>query len=132
MRLNKTNILSNFEGYDERVLDNLSLIIDELKSKKVQVNNYSLVIFQLLATQFSIYFKAQDTFNKSEELTSTDDYKRKSKAPELAALQKAHTEIIHLLDKLGLSPLEEAKIKKLKEKDTKDEDAKELLNTLLS
>lgn len=132
MRLNKDNILSNFSNYDERVVDNLALIIDELKNKKVPVNNYSLVIFQLLATQFAIYYKSLDVINGDGDISSEDSYKRKAKSPELAALQKSHQEIVHLLDSLAISPLSSAKVNKLNEREiiSKEESSLNKLNKL--
>lgn len=121
MKLIKSDILENFKTYDDRVKNNLSLIIDELISKKTQVSSYLLIILELLATQYTIYYRALDALNESSTLTGHDSLKRKSKIPELSALQKAYTEIIRLLDKLALSPIEDARLKRLKEKSSEEE-----------
>jgi phage terminase small subunit len=121
MKLIKSDILENFKTYDDRVKNNLSLIIDELILKKTQVSSYLLIILELLATQYTIYYRALDAVNTSTDLTGNDSQKRKSKIPELSALQKAYTEIIRLLDKLALSPIEDARLKRLKEKSSEEE-----------
>lgn len=128
MKLIKNDVLEKFETYDDRVKNNMSLIIDELISKKTKVSSYLLIILELLATQYTIYYRALDALNESSTLTGRDAYKRKNKVPELAALQKAYTEIIRLLDKLALSPIEDARLKKLKENSYDDsEDAYDAL-----
>ena len=121
MELIKSDVLENFKTYDVRVKNNLSLIIDELISKKTKVSSYLLIILELLSTQYTIYYRALDQINTSSDLTGHDSQKRKSKIPELSALQKAYTEIIRLLDKLALSPIEDARLKRLKEKSSEEE-----------
>lgn len=131
MRFTKNSILKSFDDYEERVLDFLEYVLDELKSKERDVNNYTLVILQLLAAQLSIYFKAMDEVEHN--VTETNDTKygtiRKIK-PEVVVFNQAHKEITRLLDKLGMSPLERAKIKKLNTND--DESAQDILEDLLS
>lgn len=131
MKINKKNILNSFEGYDQRTIDMLDIILKELSKQEKEINEYSLVIFQLLAIQFEIYYKAYDALS-SGIVNECQIHERIIHAPkpQLDALQKANNQITKMLKDLGLSPLEKAKIKKLNT--TEDETAGELLNKLIS
>lgn len=129
MRINKQNIISSFQDYDQRVIDFMTYIIDDMKQLKIEINNYSLVMFQLLAVQLTIFFKALDTIQNGNKIIDDDN----KKTPALNTLNKAHAEILRLLDKVGLSPLERAKIKKLNSTmATKDEAAADILAALVA
>ena len=125
MRINKQNIIASFQGYDTRVIDFLSYVIEDLKQLGIKINNYTLIVFQLLATQLTIYFKSLDCIKSVTNITNENN----RTIPELNTLNKAHAEILRLLDKIGLSPLERAKIDKLNQNTTTKEEAAE--DTLL-
>lgn len=133
MKFSKNNILKSFDSYDIRVLDFLEYILDEIKAKQKDMNNYTLVILQLLATQLTIYFKAEDAVKSGVIEVSETKYGNVRKLkPEVTTLNQSHKEITHLLDKLGLSPLESAKIKKLKStSENANESGEALLNILV-
>ena len=121
MKINKKNILASFTNYDQRVQDMIEYTITELMKLDKTPNEYALVLIQLLADQFEIHFKAKDEVGDSIVQTyDVGDRKISHAKPQFEAQQKAQTQIIRLLDKLGLSPLEKAKIKKLNEKDSLD------------
>lgn len=114
---------------DPRVIDFMDKITTDIKNRKIAVTEYLKVILSMLVTQFVLYIKAVDQINKEETVSSTDDYKRVAKSPAIAVAEKAHDKIVELLDKISLSPLAEAKVKKLNKDD--DTDAKELLEELI-
>lgn len=132
MKINKKNILASFENYDQRTQDMMENIVKQLAKQEKEVNDYALVILQLVAVQFEIYFKALDDVIKDGIVNSTQvgDRTINQPKPQLEALQKSNTQITRLLDKIGISPLEAAKIKKLNKSDN-DESGKELLNSLI-
>ena len=84
----------------------------------------------MLASQLVIYYKALDAIFGKDDVSTTDLYDRKAKAPEISILQKAHDQILALLDKLSLSPIVKAKLKKLNSSD--EATAEQLLNDLIS
>lgn len=128
----KTEILSNFENVDKRVDKFIDKTISALTEQDTPINDYTKIILNLLVLQLILYYKACDQLVKDTDMTTTDAYKRRAKHPEITIIQKAHDQILNLLDKLTLSPLENAKVKKLKRSSDSDEDAKELLNKLIS
>ena len=72
-----------------------------------------------------------DNIFAKNEVSSEDSYKRKAKAPEISIMQKSHDQILNLLDKISLSPLSSAKIKKLTSNND-DESAQEYLDALIN
>lgn len=123
MKINKNEVLKAFSTYDTRTQDMLEIVLKETKKQGKELSEYSLVIFQLLAIQFEIYYKAYDSLDKNivDEIDLHGGKLTKTK-PQLDALQKANTQISKLLKDLGLSPLEQAKIRKLNSKDDEDSD----------
>lgn len=133
MKINKKNILASFENYDQRTQDMMENIVKQLAKQEKEVNDYALVILQLVAVQFEIYFKALDDVIRDGIVNSTQVGDRiiNQPKPQLEALQKSNTQITRLLDKIGISPLEAAKIKKLNKNDDEESGA-ELLNSLIT
>ena len=126
-----SEIINNIQKVDDqRVIDFMDKITTDIKQRKIAVTEYLKVILSMLVTQFVLYIKAVDQINKEETVSSTDDYKRVAKSPAISVAEKAHDKIVELLDKISLSPLAEAKVKKLNKDD--DLDAKDLLNDLIS
>lgn len=123
------NKIQNVE--DERVIEFMDHITKDIKERKIAVTEYLKVILSMLVTQFVLYIKAVDQISKEDKVSSTDDYKRVAKSPAIAVADKAHDKILELLDKISLSPLAEAKVKKLN-KDDAETSAQELLDDLIS
>ena len=115
---------------DKRVIDFMDDITTDIKNRNIKVTEYLKVMLSMLVTQFILYIKAVDQINKESSVTSTDDYKRVAKSPAISVAQKAHDKIVELLDRISLSPLSEAKIKKLNKSD--DQDSSELLDKLIN
>ena len=133
MRFTKNNILKSFEGYEQRVIDFLEYVLEELKLNNKVLSNYTLVILQLLATQLKLNFKAQDALGDQISDTKETKYGEVTKPKtEVTVLMQSHKEIVKLLDKLGLSPLEKSKIRKLNSVQENDnEEGSNILGNLM-
>lgn len=115
MKINKKNILSSFITYDQRTQDMLENIVIQLIRQEKEPNDYALVLLQMIAIQFEIYFKAYDSL-ENQSLTNINivgDREIHQCKPQVDVLMKASTQISKLLKDLALSPLEAAKVKKL-------------------
>ena len=84
----------------------------------------------MILSQLVLYFKSLDEINTEDQVSSTDSYSRKAKMPAISVMQKAHDQILVLLDKILASPTALAKVSKLKEKSTNKMCGSELLVTL--
>lgn len=126
----KTEILSNFETVDRRVEKFLDRTINAVEEQKITVTDYTKMILIMLVSQLILYYKACDDVLKTPNVTSEDNYKRKAKMPEISIMQKTHDQILHLLDKITLSPLASAKVKKLNSGDS-EQSAQEYLDSLI-
>ena len=132
MKLTKDIIQKRYSEYDDRIIDFLNNIYEDVKEQNNKINNYFFVTFDLLANQLLLYFRALDAIKTDATLSTEDSYKRTAKSPNIAILNHAHQEIIKILDDYGLSPFASAKIKRLKNESTDDESAEELLNSLIN
>ena len=132
MKLTKDIIQKRYSEYDERIIDFLNNIYEDVKDNSNKINNYFFVTFDLLANQLLLYFRALDAINNDAALSTEDNYKRLSKSPNIAILNHAHQEIIKILDDYGLSPFASAKIKRLKNESVNDEDTKKIMNSLIN
>ena len=130
MKTIDTYIQKTYESYDERVIEFLSRVYEDVKEQNAKINNYFFVTLDLLANQLLLYFRALDAINADAALSTEDSYKRQAKSPNIAILNHAHQEIIKILDDYGLSPFASAKIKRLNNGDN-DEDAETLLDSLV-
>ena len=130
MKTIDTYIQKTYEGYDDRVIEFLSRVYEDVKEQNAKINNYFFVTLDLLANQLLLYFRALDAINADASLSTEDSYKRQAKSPQIAILNHAHQEIIKILDDYGLSPFASAKIKRLNNGDN-DQDAEELLDSLV-
>ena len=119
------DIIKKHSDLDSRIIEFLNYVVDDIECN----NNYSKIILNMLIPQLIIYYKALDVIKANKEVSHKDDYSRISKSPEIAVLQKSNDQILNLLDKLALSPLEKAKVKKLNKDE--GEDAKKLLEDLI-
>ena len=131
MKLTKDIIQKRYSEYDNRIIDFLHNIYEDVKDQNNNINNYFFVTFDLLANQLISYFRALDAINKDASLSTEDSYKRTAKSPNIAILNHAHQEIMKILDDYGLSPFASAKIKRLNKNDD-NESAEELLNSLIN
>jgi phage terminase small subunit len=130
MKINRKNILASFVDYDQRTQDMLDNIITQLIKQDKECNDYTLVIIQMLAVQFEIYFKALDALKDGiVNVVSLGDRTLHQPKPQLDALQKANNQINKMLKDLALTPLDRAKIKKLNKND--EDDAQQLLEALI-
>lgn len=121
-------IKSNYNDLDERVYKFLERVIKDIDD--ADITNYNKIIIDMLIPQLVIYYKAIDIIKSETSISKKDDYNRTSKSPEIAVMQKANDQILNLLDKLVLSPLEKAKLKRIN-KDEEDS-AKEILENLMN
>lgn len=122
-------IKETYKDYDERVLMFLTRVYEDCIKNNDKLSNYFYCCLDLLAEQLKLYYLGVDAINANKNLSSTDDYKRVSKNPCIAILNHAHQEILNILQKLSLSPFEQAKLKRLNNGD-EDESAEELLKSL--
>ena len=123
-------IQKTYESYDDRVIQFINRVYEDVKEQNAKINNYFFVTLDLLANQLLLYFRALDAINTDASLSTEDSYRRQAKSPHIAILNHAHQEIIKILDDYGLSPFASAKIKRLNNGDG-DQDAEELLNNLI-
>lgn len=131
MKLTKDIIQKRYSEYDDRIIDFLNNIYEDVKDHN-KINNYFFVTFDLLANQLLLYFRALDAIKTDASLSTEDSYKRTAKSPNIAILNHAHQEIIKILDDYGLSPFASAKIKRLKNESSNDEDAKKIVDKLIN
>ena len=132
MKLTKDIIQKRYAEYDDRIIDFLNNIYEDVKDHSNKINNYFFVTFDLLANQLLLYFRALDAIKTDATLSTEDSYKRTAKSPNIAILNHAHQEIIKILDDYGLSPFASAKIKRLKNESTNDEDTKMIVDRLIN
>lgn len=131
MKLTKDIIQKRYSEYDDRIIDFLNNIYEDVKDHN-KINNYFFVTFDLLANQLLLYFRALDAIKTDATLSTEDSYKRTAKSPNIAILNHAHQEIIKILDDYGLSPFASAKIKRLNNESSNDEDVKKIVDKLIN
>ena len=128
--INESTIRQRYNKYDERVIEYLINISKSLKEQNVN-DEYYYCMFDLLVIQLHLYYSSCDQLMKLKDLTSEDNYKRLVKSPLIGVLQKCHSQILDIMQKLSISPIEKAKLKRLNTADD-DESAEELLNSLIN
>lgn len=121
-----TNNLTRLYGtYDGRVIAFMRPVVYELE----QIYNKSIPLsfkiqFDLLANVLTIYYKALDDLKVAEkpiDVTRATNH-----------IMHCTKQIAAICDGLGCNPMNKAKIKKLSSSQDGDEEAKELLNSLIS
>lgn len=122
-------IKETYKDYDERVLIFMSRVYEDCIKNNDKLSNYFYCCLDLLATQLKLYFLASDIIDEQKKLSSEDSYKRISKDPSISVLNKSHEQILNILQRLSLSPFDQAKLKRLNNGDG-DESAEELLKSL--
>lgn len=134
MKFNKNDILKSFEGFDPRTIDNLDIILKQVKKQGKEISEYALVVFQMLAVQYDLFYTAYDSLNSCKDIVNVCQLGERTihaTKPQVEVLLKANTQISKYLKDLGLSPLESAKIKKLNSADS-EKLAEEAYEDLLS
>ena len=131
MRTINAYIKNRYDKYEDRVLEFMSKVYDDIKDNKNKISNYHLCMLDLLVVQLQIYYTSCDQLLKLTDLTTTDAYARAAKSPVISVLNKAHANIIDIMQKLSLSDLEIAKLKHINKNDD-GESAEELLNNLIN
>lgn len=131
MRLSKDTISKRYAEYDPRAIEFLLNIFEDVKSQNSNITNYFLVTFDLLANQLKLYFMALDALDNEKTLATKDNYQRIAKSPHIMVLNKAHQEILKILDEFNLSPFGQAKLKRIQKEDD-DETANDLINKLIN
>lgn len=106
-------LISEYNKLDDRVVNYLQHVINEINISEKNVSDYTKVVLSMLVPQLIIYYRSLDDLNDNDELTNENKYYGKSKSPVILIMQKANDQILNLLDKISLSPLSRAKIKKL-------------------
>ena len=125
------NILrERYQQYGDDTVEFLINIYNAVKELNDKTNDYYYCIFDLLATQVYLYFSTKNQLLGLKELTTTDAYQRAAKSPIISVLNKAHTNIMDIMQKLSLGQMEQAKLSRLKNGDN-DQDAEELLDNLI-
>lgn len=125
--------LTKHKNIDERVIDYIDKLISSLQQNNVEINDYTKLIIMMIVNELILYFKASDVIYDNDDISSKDNYDRKAKMPEISILQKAHDQILTLMDKISASPLSRAKIHKLKQNSTdKELDAEDAFALLKS
>jgi phage terminase small subunit len=123
------DIKDKYKSYDPRVVEFVSSVYEDCKNNNDHLNNYFFCCLDLLANQLKIYFFALDSIDEDSKISTQDAYKRISKNPAIAVMNKSHQEIINILSKLSLSPFDRAKLKRVQNADD-DLSAENLINDL--
>ena len=122
-------IRKRYEQYGDKTVDFLINVYNALADVDKDLNDYYYCVFDLLVIQVYLYITTQEQLLNSSDLTSKDNYNRMAKSPLIAILQKCHSQILDILQKLSLGKLEQAKLKRLKIED--ESSAEEILNKLI-
>lgn len=128
--INDKYIRETYADYDQRVIEFLSRIYTDVIANNEKLSNYFYCMIDLLATQLKLYYMSLDAIDADKKVSSEDSYKRTAKNPAIAVLNHAHQEIIDIMQKLSLSPFEQAKLKRIQNGD-EDSSAEQLLNSLV-
>ena len=124
-------LTKDYKNLDPRVVNYLKSVISEINTVNKHITEYTKAILVMLVPQLIIYFRALDSLEAEDGITNENKYYGKSKSPVIIILQKANDQILNLLDKIAISPLSAAKIKKLNSVDS-DKLAEEAYEDLIS
>lgn len=131
MKLVDDYIQTHYNDCDERVKTFLSRVFEDCKKANDKLTNYFYCTLDLLKNQLVLYYMSIDAIEDAKKISSEDAYRRMAKHPAVAIMAKSHQQILDILEKLGLSPFANAKIKRLNKTDD-DESAKELIDKLIN
>lgn len=124
-------IQETYTDCDERVKTFLSRVFEDCLAKNETLTNYFYCTLDLLKNQLVLYYMSVDAIEDAKKISSEDAYRRMAKHPAVAIMAKAHSQILDILEKLGLSPFSAAKIKRLNN-DSDAESAEALLQNLIN
>ena len=130
MELNLNNIPKIYKDYDERVINFLCNVFEDINEDNPKINKYFYNVFDLLANQLFIYYTALDAIKADTKVSSEDSYKRTAKNPAIAVMNHAHQEILNIMQKLSMSPFDKAKLKRVQSGEDIDS-AEALLDSLV-
>ncbi len=128
---NDRTLRERYQQYGDETVEFLLNAYNAVKELNNNTNDYYYCVFDLLATQVYLYFSTKTQLLNLKELTTTDAYQRAAKSPIISVLNKAHANIMDIMQKLSLGQMEQAKLKRLN-KDDGSEDAETLLNNLIN
>lgn len=128
-KFNEIILKERYQQYGDETLEFLINTYNAVKELNNKTNDYYYCIFDLLATQVYLYFSTKNQLLGLKELTTTDAYQRAAKSPIISVLNKSHSNIMDIMQKLSLGQMEQAKLKRLNNVDD-DESAEQLLKAL--
>ena len=125
-------VLKHYPESDDRIKLKLSRVYEEVKkTSESNLNNYFYNALDLLAAQYEVFYLAYDALRDAGKVNQNDRYNRQAKNVNITVMTRASKEILDIMDKLSISPMVKAKVKKLSKNDD-DESAEELLNSLIN
>ena len=125
-------VLKHYPDADDRIKLKLSRVYEEVQNtSESNLNNYFYNALDLLAAQYEVFFMAYDGLRDAGKVNQNDRYNRQAKNVNITVMTRASKEILDIMDKLSISPMVKAKVKKLN-KSEDDESAEELLNSLIN
>lgn len=127
---NEHILKERYQQYGDDTVEFLINAYNAVKELNDKTNDYYYCVFDLLATQVYLYFSTKNQLLGLKELTTTDAYQRAAKSPLISVLNKSHSNIMDIMQKLSLGQMEQAKLKRLNNVDD-TESAQELLDNLI-
>ena len=125
-------IQEHYAEADDRIKIKLSRVYDEVeKNDPNNINNYFFNTLDLLCAQYEVFFLSYDALREAGKVNQDDRYHRQAKNVNITVMTRASKEILDIMDKLSISPVIKAKVKKLNKEDD-SESAEELLNSLIN
>lgn len=126
---NEIILKKRYQQYGDDTVEFLINAYNAVKELNNKTNDYYYCIFDLLATQVYLFFSTKNQLLGLKDLTTTDAYQRAAKSPIISVLNKSHSNIMDIMQKLSLGQMEQAKLKRLNNCG-EDESAQDLLNKL--
>lgn len=126
---NEIILKKRYQQYGDDTVEFLINAYNAVKELNNKTNDYYYCIFDLLATQVYLFFSTKNQLLGLKDLTTTDAYQRAAKSPIISVLNKSHSNIMDIMQKLSLGQMEQAKLKRLNN-GGEDESAQDLLNKL--
>jgi phage terminase small subunit len=132
MKMINSYIQEHYEDADDRIKIKLSRVYDEVeKNNPSNINNYFFNTLDLLCAQYEVFFMSYDALRQAGKVNQDDRYHRQAKNVNITVMTRASKEILDIMDKLSISPVIKAKVKKLNKEDY-SESAEDLLNELIN
>lgn len=132
MKMINTYIKEHYADVDDRIKMKLNRVYEEVeKNNPGNINNYFFNTLDLLCAQYEVFFLSYDALREAGKVNQDDRYHRQAKNINITVMTRASKEILDIMDKLSISPVIKAKVKKLNKEDD-SESAEELLNNLIN